>query len=111
VELRDVFFDYDSSDLRDDARSTLTEDGRMLVEAPNVAVTIEGHCDERGSVDYNLALGQRRADSAKDFLVSYGVASDRIRTISYGENRPFAMGHDEAAWSQNRRAHLVSNNP
>jgi peptidoglycan-associated lipoprotein len=109
LELSDVFFDYDAASLRDDARSTLTEDGRMMVQSANTRITIEGHCDERGSVDYNLALGERRAGAAKDFLVSYGVGADRIQTISYGENRPFAMGHDEAAWAQNRRAHFVVN--
>jgi peptidoglycan-associated lipoprotein len=111
LELRDVFYEYDKADLRDDARNALTENGRMLVETPRSSVTIEGHCDERGSVDYNLALGQRRADAAKDFLVSYGVGSDRLRTISYGENRPFALGHDEESWAQNRRAHFLVENP
>lgn len=106
VELQDVFFDYDKSDIRSDARATLTENGKRLVGASGM-VTIEGHCDERGTTDYNLALGDRRAAAAKDFLVSYGVDAGRLKTISYGENRPFAMGHDEAAWAQNRRAHFV----
>lgn len=109
LELRDVFYDYDSAELRDDARATLTDNGRMLVQSAGKSLTIEGHCDERGSVDYNLALGERRAQAAKDFLVSYGVSADRVTTISYGENRPFAMGHDEGAWAQNRRAHFVVN--
>lgn len=108
-EMSDVYYDYDSATLRDDARSTLTENGRMLVQATSTRVTVEGHCDERGSVDYNLALGERRAAAAKDFLVSYGVGAERIETISYGENRPFALGHDEASWAQNRRAHFVVN--
>jgi peptidoglycan-associated lipoprotein len=107
VELGDVYFDYDKSDLRSDARATLTENGKQLVASSAVSLTIEGHCDERGTVDYNLALGERRAEAAKQFLVSYGVDGGRIRTVSYGENRPFAMGHDESAWSQNRRAHFV----
>lgn len=107
VELQDVFFDYDSADIRSDGRATLTENGKKLVGGSGT-VTIEGHCDERGTTDYNLALGDRRAAAAKDFLVSYGVDASRLNTISYGENRPFAMGHDEAAWAQNRRAHLVS---
>ena len=109
VDLQDVFFDYDSADIRGDARATLTENGKKLVGGSS-AVTIEGHCDERGTTDYNLALGERRAVSAKDFLVSYGVDGSRLNTISYGENRPFAMGHDEAAWAQNRRAHFVTEN-
>lgn len=107
MNLGDVFFDYDKSDLRSDASATLTENGKMLMQNADARITIEGHCDERGSVDYNLALGERRANTARDFLVSYGVSGDRITTISYGENRPFSMGHDESAWSQNRRAHFV----
>jgi peptidoglycan-associated lipoprotein len=71
-------------------------------------VVIEGHCDERGSVEYNLALGERRARAAKDFLVSYGVPATRLTTISYGKERPFDAGHDESAWAKNRRAHFVS---
>ena len=109
VDLGDAFFDYDSNALRDDARSALTGDGRQLVSAPRVTITVEGHCDERGTNDYNLALGQKRAEAAKDFLVSYGVGADRISTISYGETRPFDLGHDETAWAKNRRAHLVAN--
>jgi peptidoglycan-associated lipoprotein len=108
-ELQDVFFDYDKAELRSDARATLTEDGRKLVASPKTNITIEGHCDERGTVDYNLALGERRAMAGKDFLVSYGVDSGRVKTISYGENRPFGLGHDESAWAQNRRAHFVVN--
>jgi len=106
-ELGDVFFDFDSFDLRSDARSTLEGNGRILMQGTGMRVTIEGHCDERGTVDYNLALGERRAQAAKDFLVSFGVASDRMQTLSYGENRPFATGSDESAYSQNRRAHFV----
>ncbi len=109
LELNDVFFDYDASGLRDDARATLTANGKQLVGSQATA-TIEGHCDERGTTDYNLALGEKRANAAKDFLVSYGVDAGRLKTISYGENRPFAMGHDEAAFSQNRRAHFVVEN-
>jgi len=106
-DLGDVFFDYDSVDLRGDARTTLDGNGGILMQNTGMRVTIEGHCDERGTVDYNLALGERRAQAAKDFLVSFGVAGDRMQTISYGENRPFATGNDEAAFSQNRRAHFA----
>jgi len=106
-DVQDVFFDYDKAELRSDARATLTEDGRKLVASPKTNITIEGHCDERGTVDYNLALGERRANAGRDFLVSYGVDGGRIKTISYGESRPFALGHDESAWAQNRRAHFV----
>jgi peptidoglycan-associated lipoprotein len=108
VEMQDVYFDYDSSDLRSDARATLSENGRKLVSSTKTSITVEGHCDERGTVDYNLALGDRRANAAKDFLVSYGVDGGRIKTISYGENKPFALGHDEASFAQNRRAHFVT---
>jgi peptidoglycan-associated lipoprotein len=106
-ELGDVFFDYDSFDLRPDARTTLDTNGQILMQSSGMRVTIEGHCDERGTVDYNLALGERRAQAAKDFLVSFGVGADRLQTISYGENRPFASGSDESAYSQNRRAHFA----
>jgi peptidoglycan-associated lipoprotein len=109
--LRDAFFDFDSASLRDDARAALTEDARLLLQNASTVITIEGHCDERGSVDYNLALGERRATAAMDFLVNYGAPSARIETVSYGKLRPFAMGHNTAAWAQNRRAHLVVQNP
>jgi len=108
-ELQDIFFDYDKAELRGDARATLTENGRKLVASPKTNITVEGHCDERGTVDYNLALGEQRAKTGKDFLVSYGVDAGRIKTISFGESRPFALSHDESAWAQNRRAHFVVN--
>jgi peptidoglycan-associated lipoprotein len=104
---QDAYFDYDKSDLRDDARAALDADAKMLSDHANAAITIEGHCDERGTPEYNLALGERRANAAKDYLVAHGVDGSRIETISYGEERPFATGHDEASWAQNRRAHLV----
>jgi peptidoglycan-associated lipoprotein len=106
-DLGDVFYDYDKAEVRADAQSTLTENGRKLMEIRGAIILIEGHCDERGTVEYNLALGESRASAAKDFLVSYGVESTRIETLSYGENKPFSMGHDESAWAQNRRAHFV----
>ncbi len=105
--LNDVHFDYDSSDLTDEAKATLSENGAYLLKHTDVSISIEGHCDERGTVQYNLALGERRAQSAKDFLVSYGVPASRISTISYGKEQPLDPGHDEAAWAQNRRAHFV----
>ena len=106
--IKDVFYDFDSYDLRDDARQVLRDDARALAERPKIQVVIEGHCDERGSESYNLALGDKRANVAKEFLVAQGISADRVETISYGEERPFAPGHDEAAWAQNRRAHFVS---
>ena len=103
----DAYYDYDKSDLRDDARAALDTDAKLLTDHANVSLTIEGHCDERGTPEYNLALGERRANAAKDYLVAHGVDGSRLETISYGEERPFATGHDEASWAQNRRAHLV----
>ena len=106
-EVMDAFYDYDKSDLRADARSALTQTAGFLKSYPQVKVTIEGHCDERGSTEYNLALGDRRAQAAKDFLVSLGVASDRMTTVSYGKERPFCNEHTEQCMQQNRRAHFA----
>jgi len=106
-QLKDVFFDYDAANLSSEAQGTLDADGKVLMDNASVNVQIEGHCDERGTVEYNLALGDRRAQSAKDYLVRYGVPASRLSTVSYGEERPFATGADEAAWAQNRRAHFV----
>lgn len=105
--LEDIFFDYDKHNLRDDARTTMERNARLLTNNSGVKVLLEGHCDERGTVEYNLALGDRRAQSAKNYLVQFGVEAGRISTISYGEERPFSQGHDEGAWSENRRVHFV----
>ena len=105
--VKDIFFDYDSYDLRDDARQVLRDNARALAERGTLRLVVEGHCDERGSEKYNLALGDMRANSAKEFLVAQGIPADRIETVSLGEEQPFAQGHDESAWSQNRRAHFV----
>jgi len=105
--LEDVYFDYDKSNLRDDARTTLERDAQMLSKSTGVRVLLEGHCDERGTVEYNLALGDRRAQSVKAYLVQFGIDAGRLSTISYGEERPFAQGSDDSAWSQNRRVHFV----
>lgn len=105
--LNDVFFAFDKSNLTDESKRILADDASQLKEADQVTITIEGHCDERGTVAYNLALGERRANAAKDYLVSLGVNGSRIKTISYGEERPFDPGHNEAAWAKNRRAHFV----
>ena len=99
-----VFFDFDKSDLRPDARATLEKWVAFLKKYPNDKLTIEGHCDERGTVEYNLGLGDRRATAVKNYLVGQGVDAGRFKTISYGKSRPAVLGHDEAAWSQNRRA-------
>jgi peptidoglycan-associated lipoprotein len=107
---QDAFFDYDKSDIRPDARDALTRDAGLLkqifAQDPNFTVVVEGHCDERGSAEYNLALGDRRATSAKDLLVQLGVAADRLKTISYGKERPQCTEANESCWQRNRRAHL-----
>jgi peptidoglycan-associated lipoprotein len=105
--LRDVFFDVDESDIRPDQQARLAADAEWLKSNPSVRITIEGHCDERQTDAYNMALGQRRAESTKAFLVDRGVEASRLTTISYGKRRPFEQGHDEEAWQANRRAHFV----
>lgn len=105
-ELKDVNFDYDSVAIDDSAKATLRENSQWLLDNPSQKVIIEGHCDERGTAEYNLALGQRRAQAVKDFVRASGVASDRISTQSYGEELPLDTGHDESAWARNRRAHF-----
>ena len=105
--IKDAFFDYDQYTIRDDARAALQADARALKDRPGIRITIEGHCDERGSEKYNLALGDRRANAAKEFLVSQGIDSSRIDTISYGKERNFCEEHNEECWQLNRRAHLV----
>lgn len=102
-----VFFDYDSFGLRDDARAALDGNAKLMRDNPNVMVTIEGHCDERGTVEYNQALGEKRAQAARDYLVAAGISAQRMTVITYGKERPFATGSDEASWQQNRRAHFV----
>jgi peptidoglycan-associated lipoprotein len=109
VSLSDVFFDFDQYNLSSEAKSTLEANARELKRVGDSGVTIEGHCDERGTKAYNLALGEKRANAAKDYLVTLGVTASRINTISYGKERPFDSGHDESAWAKNRRAHFVSN--
>jgi peptidoglycan-associated lipoprotein len=106
-DFQPAFFDYDSYALRDDARTALDHDGRLLRDNTDIRVVIEGHCDERGTVEYNQALGERRAQAARDYLVAAGVDASRLTTLSYGKERPFDPGHDESAWARNRRAHLV----
>jgi peptidoglycan-associated lipoprotein len=102
-----VFFATDSSEIDATAQAALTKQADWLKSRPNLKITIEGHCDERGTREYNLALGERRANAAKDYLVSLGVPASRLNTISYGKERPAVDGHDEAAWAQNRRAVTV----
>lgn len=103
----DVCFDFDSAILTEAAQNILKKKASYLEKYSGVSVTIEGHCDERGTNEYNLALGDRRAESAKNFLINLGIASSRLKTISYGEEKPLDTGHDEEAWSKNRRAHFI----
>jgi len=105
--LNPVYFELDSSDLSPSGQKALDANAALLKKYPTWAVTIEGHCDERGTAEYNLALGERRAIAARAYLVSLGIAADRLRTVSYGKEFPFDPGHDEGAWSKNRRAHFV----
>lgn len=107
VALKDIFFDFDKSAIRPDAKAVLDSNIAWLKANPGVRVVIEGHCDERGTNEYNLALGNRRAKAGRDYLVAGGIDSKRISTISYGEERPFCRGHDEEAWQCNRRDHFV----
>jgi peptidoglycan-associated lipoprotein len=99
-----VFYDFDKSDLKPEARRTIERWAAWMKQYPNVTVTVEGHCDERGTREYNLALGERRANAAKQFLVAQGIPAARVQTISYGKERPDPVGSDEAAWARNRRA-------
>jgi peptidoglycan-associated lipoprotein len=111
-EVQDAFFDYDKSDIREDARATLARNADALKqifrEIPDGVVTIEGHCDERGSAEYNLGLGDRRATAAREYLVQMGVPDGRLKTISYGKERPQCTESNEDCWQRNRRAHFVA---
>jgi len=109
-DVQDAYFDYDKSDIRGDARDVLSRDAAaiksILTDFPNAVIVVEGHCDERGSADYNLGLGDRRAEAAKDFLVNMGIPADRLKTISYGKERPVCTESNESCWQRNRRAHF-----
>ena len=105
--VKDIYFDYDKSDIRGDQQSSVQADVQFLTQHPNINITIEGHCDERGSTDYNLALGDQRAGAVKSALASGGLSASRIKTISYGKEKPFCTESNEACWQQNRRGHLV----
>ena len=105
--IKDVYFDYDKSDLRSDQQSSVQADAQFLQQHANFNVTIEGHCDERGSTEYNIALGDKRASAVKNALTADGISASRIKTISYGKEKPFCTESNEACWQQNRRAHFV----
>lgn len=106
-EPQPIYFDFDRSSIRDEARAVLEKTASYLKENSGIHIRIEGNCDERGTNEYNLALGERRANSAKLFLISLGISPDRIRTITYGEERPLALGSNEEAWAKNRRDDFV----
>ena len=106
--VKDAYFDFNKSDIRGDARDNLAKTAEFLRSYPQIRVTIEGHCDERGSTEYNIGLGERRAQAAKNYLISLGISADRMDTVSWGKERPFCTEHDEACWQQNRRAHFVA---
>jgi peptidoglycan-associated lipoprotein len=109
-DIQDAYFDYDKSDVRSDAQATLTQDATaikaILTDFPSASIVIEGHCDERGSAEYNLGLGDRRATSAKEFLLGLGVPADHVKTISYGKERPQCTESNESCWQKNRRVHF-----
>jgi peptidoglycan-associated lipoprotein len=105
--VRDIYFDYDKSNIRGDQEASTQGDAQFLSQHPNVSFTIEGHCDDRGSTEYNLALGDQRASSVKNALTAAGVSASRIKTISYGKEKPFCLEDNEACWQQNRRGHFV----
>ena len=108
VNFETVYFDFDKSDLRQDARDVLTKNAEIMLKTkPDVKIKIEGNCDERGSAEYNLALGERRAKSALQYLITLGVPADRLSIISYGKEKPAVEGHDEDAWAKNRRDDFI----
>ncbi len=105
--LKDIHFDFDKYEIKDKAKPVLRAIADLLITKSNVRITVEGHCDERGTNEYNLALGDQRAKAAKNYLVSLGVSSDRLEIVSYGEEKPICTEHDEQCWWKNRRAHFV----
>lgn len=104
--LEDVFFDFDKYTIKSEFKGVLEANAKLLLLRSDEVLVIEGHCDERGTAEYNLALGEKRAKAAMDFFLAYGIDADRLSIISYGEERPFDYGHDEDAWGMNRRAHM-----
>ena len=105
--LAPVFFEFDSAEMSSDGQAVLAKNADTMKQFPTWIVSVEGHCDERGTAEYNLALGERRALSVRQYLVSLGIAAERLRTVSYGKEFPFDPGHGESAWSRNRRANFV----
>ena len=107
LSFQTIYFDFDKSNIRSDQRVTLERNAQLLSKRQTVKIRIEGHCDERGTDEYNMALGQRRADSVQSFFSDYGISSFRVSTVTYGEMRPADSGHDETAWAKNRRCEII----
>jgi len=107
-KLQDVYFDFDKSNIKSSQAAILDDDANWIKAHPDKFIILEGHCDERGTVAYNLALGERRANAVRDYLVSLGIDRSRLKTVSYGEERPVDPGHNEAAWAKNRRVHFLA---
>ncbi len=107
IVLEDVFFDFDKYEIKDEYKKVLEKNAEILLAHPEIKLLVEGHCDERGTIEYNLALGEKRAKAVIDFYIAYGISPDRLSMISYGEEKPFDPGHNEEAWAKNRRAHMV----
>ncbi len=105
--LGDIFFDFDKYDIKSEYKDVLARNAGLILENTEAKILIEGHCDERGTGEYNLALGEKRAKAVSDFYTAYGIPNSRFSMVSYGEERPFVFGHDEEAWAKNRRAHMV----
>lgn len=110
-ELKTIYFDYDAATLKAEARTVLAQNAKWLNANPDAEIIIEGHCDERGTTDYNIALGDRRAKSVREYLMKLGIKGNRMATITYGEEKPSAFGHDEDSWSKNRRADMLGRIP
>jgi peptidoglycan-associated lipoprotein len=108
--VKDAYFDFNKADIRDDARTALAQTADFLRKYPQIKATIEGHCDERGSTEYNITLGDRRATAVKNYLVQLGISADRLNTVSYGKEKPFCSESTEACWQQNRVGHFVKAN-
>ena len=108
--VHDAYFDYDKADIRSDSREALAQTAEYLKANPSIRITIEGHCDERGSTEYNLGLGDRRSAAVREYLVSLGISADRMNTVSFGKEKPFCLEHNETCWQQNRRGHFVRAN-
>ena len=107
LNLRTVYFDFDRYDLRSDTRTTLTDNAKQLIDRPTTSIRLQGHCDDRGTEQYNLALGQKRAESVKQFLINYGISAGKIETISYGEEKPLCAIKSEDCWERNRRVEFI----